>query len=258
MRIERIAALLAKAERTDNEAEAEAYLMKAQALATAASIDLAVARTRMAKSRPEPTMRTVTIGERGKRANPHLVALFIAIADPNDAHVDVAHDSTFVIAYGMPSDLEVVEAVFASVSVQMVQAGQIWVRGGAWRGETYTAVRRGRGGWVRRPHTAQTAKVAFYRAYAERIGERLREARDETVRESRAPGTELVLRDKAAEVREFHRASSTARGTWGGYSGGVRGDRGSSSGAGRAAASRARIGESAQLPGGREALPEGG
>ena len=42
--IERISALLVKAERTDNPHEADAYLMKAQALATMASIDIAAAR----------------------------------------------------------------------------------------------------------------------------------------------------------------------------------------------------------------------
>jgi hypothetical protein len=48
MSIDRIAALLAKAERTDNAEEADAYLMKAQSIATAASIDLAMARSRTA------------------------------------------------------------------------------------------------------------------------------------------------------------------------------------------------------------------
>ena len=50
--IDRISALLAKAERTDNEAEADAYLMKAQQLATLASVDLAVARARIARRAP--------------------------------------------------------------------------------------------------------------------------------------------------------------------------------------------------------------
>ncbi|MSW43807.1 MAG: DUF2786 domain-containing protein, partial [Actinobacteria bacterium] len=65
MSIDRIAALLAKAERTDNAEEADAYLMKAQSLATAASIDLAMARSRTAKKeqREQPEMRTIVIGE---------------------------------------------------------------------------------------------------------------------------------------------------------------------------------------------------
>ena len=85
--IERISALLIKAERTDNPHEADAYLMKAQALATMASIDIAAARARkLADEKPtSPVTRTVSIGDKGKRANTHLISLFVAIAHNNFA-----------------------------------------------------------------------------------------------------------------------------------------------------------------------------
>ncbi|MDP7383074.1 MAG: DUF2786 domain-containing protein, partial [Acidimicrobiales bacterium] len=106
--IERISALLIKAERTDNPHEADAYLMKAQALATMASINIATARARkLADEKPtSPVTRTVSIGDKGKRANTHLISLFVAIAHNNFAIVDVASDSTYVVAYGMPQDLD--------------------------------------------------------------------------------------------------------------------------------------------------------
>ena len=189
--LDRISALLAKAERTDNEAEADAYLMKAQQLATLASVDLAVARARIARreARQQPESRTTTIGEKGRRANPHLISLFVAIAQANDARVDVAANSTYVIGYGMPADLDVVETMYASLAVHMAHAGQAFVGGRSWPGETYVAtVGRRR---QRRPHTAQTARAAFYRAYVERIAERLAQARRvalEQVERAHAPG----------------------------------------------------------------------
>ena len=127
--LDRISALLAKAERTDNEAEADAYLMKAQQLATLASVDLAVARARIARreARQQPESRTTTIGEKGRRANPHLISLFVAIAHANDAQVDVASNSTYVIGYGMPADLDVVETIFGSLAVHMVHTSQAYV-----------------------------------------------------------------------------------------------------------------------------------
>lgn len=262
--LERIAALLAKAERTDNPIEADAYLAKAQELATTASIDLAVARARSAarERRAEPEMRTVTIGEVGKRANQHLIALFVAVAHANDAHVDVASNSTFVLAYGMPTDLDVIEALYASLSVQMVQQSQEWLSTGAWRGTTYTRVERD--GWrtkrVTRPHTAQTARAAFSRGFVARIAERLEEARERARSTSftaadTGASTEIALRDKAREVRAFHRSASRASGSWRGYGGAARGDRGRATAAGRDAAQRARLRDDPGLAGPRGALP---
>jgi hypothetical protein len=259
--LDRISSLLAKAERTDNEAEADAYLMKAQQLATLASVDLAVARARIARreARQQPESRTTTIGEKARRANPHLISLFVAIAHANDAQVDVASNSTYVIGYGMPADLDVVETIFGSLAVHMVHAGQAYVTGRTWVGETYmAAVGRGRRR-QRRPHTAQTARAAFYRAYVERISERLAQARHEALAQVRheiaghsADDTmagALVLRQKAVEVRSFHASQSRARGSWSGYSGAVRSSSGSAAEAGRTAASRARLSKQAELPG---------
>lgn len=259
--IERIAALLAKAERTEVEAEADAYLMKAQQLATLASIDLAVARARTQRreQRQQPESRTMTIGEKGRRANRHLVSLYVVIAHANDAQVDVAANSTYVIGYGMPGDLDVIETMFASLSVHMAHSGQLYVTSRSWVGETYVAVvdRRRR----TKQHTAQTARTAFYRAYIQRIEERLSQARRQAMADlpssASATGTdratgEIVLRDKAREVSSFHRQKSDARGRWGGYSGGVRSPSGSAADAGRSAASRARLTDAPEVGGKRE------
>lgn len=261
--IDRIAALLAKAERTDNEVEADAYLLKAQELATLASVDLAMARARIARreARQQPQTRTTTIGEKGRRANPHLISLFVVVAHANDIRVDIASNSTYVIAYGMPGDLDAVEAIFGSLAVHMVHAGQEYVSARTWQTETYIAASgRGFRRRERRPHTAQTARAGFYRAYVARINERLEEGRraalDATTRRTRAERSEqaLVLRDKTSEVRAFHSRHSQARGTWGGYSGSVRSNSGSSAEAGHRAASRARLAPSSELPGGPSAV----
>lgn len=262
-----IAALLAKAERTDNPHEAEAYLAKAQHLATLRSVDLAMVRARAARTRPRvvPVSRTVAIGDAGRRANTHLVSLFVVVAHANDVVVDVARNSTFVVAYGMPSDLDLVEQLWGSLAHQMVDAAGRYLAGSTWREESYRVVVRERvGRWSvprvqERPHTKQTARAAFYRGFIERIGHRLQQAHDEAVAEASAaqsgrpaadgtvpsrtgPTTELVLREKAAEVKAFHRRESQARGSWTGYRGAAGGDNGAATGAGRRAAADARLG----------------
>jgi hypothetical protein len=260
--LERIAALLAKAERTEHPEEADAYLMKAQSLATLASIDLATARgVREKRERVQaPESRTVSIGEKGKRANTHLISLFVVVAHANSAHVDVASNSTFVISYGVPSDLDVVETMYASLAVQMTQSSQRYVNSGMWRNETYTARVRTTRGWGRakKEFTAQTARAAFYRAYIPRIEERLTEARIAGIKESDArgpvPGEKtgtgaLVLARKEDAVKAFHRQASQARGSWSGYTGAAARAAGTAASEGRRAASSARFGDSPALPG---------
>jgi hypothetical protein len=91
--------------------------------------------------------------------------------------------------------------------------------------------------------------VAFYRAYIERIAERLQRARTEVFVAERvqSSATALVLRDKESEISAFHQQTSQARGSWQGYSGQMRGDLGTATKAGRQAADSARLSQQAEL-----------
>lgn len=239
----RIAALLRQAEGTDNTHEAEAFLAAAQRLATATSIDLAVARAHSVKrdARATPVQRTITIGEAGTRGLRTYVNLFALIAAANDVTCDVASNSTYVYAYGFAEDIDAVHALYASLVVQMVKASDLYVASGA-----------------HRPTPTITARLNFQLAFGARVGQRLADTRQE-VREQavkadkRGTGTELVLREKEIELRDFYRDASKARGHWrpvsasAGYSEHARraGDR-----AGR----RAKLGASPELAGARGAL----
>lgn len=239
----RIAGLLRQAENTDNDHEAETFMQAAQRLATAASIDLAVARAHDPARRKDttPISRQITIGEAGKRGLRTYVQLFAAITAANDVTVDVAGNSTFVLAYGFSSDIDTCEALYTSLVVQMVAASDAYLRSGAYKGEEFSrVVTRGTGWRARRvvetkPLSPITARLNFQSAFAERIGKRLSEAREaarsEALDGTSADGAEvtgaagnrsgagrtetaLVLRNKEIEVSDFYKSESRARGTW--------------------------------------------
>jgi hypothetical protein len=231
----RIAALLRKAEGTDNEHEADAYLQAAQRLATLASVDLAVARAHTAQreQRITPTQRTVDIGAAGKRGLRTYVQLFLAIGRANDLICDVARNSTRVFAYGFAADIDATEALYASLVVQMVRASDGFVKTGAHATETVVRpvrvsvpTRRGvvtRIVHERRPVHATTARINFQEAFAARVGQRLQEtrraAREEAVAADvgpRSTGVALALRDREMELADHYAGHSTARGSWGG------------------------------------------
>lgn len=260
--LSRIAALLRKAESTDNQHEADAYLQAAQRLATLSAIDLAVARSHSAdrERRAAPIQRAVEIGPAGRRGLRTFVQLFLAIGRANDLACDIARDSARVFAFGFPSDIDTSEALYSSLVVQMVRACDEHLRSGAHATETVPRLVTGRGRRPViefRPVHASTARINFQAAFAVRVGTRLMDARTQARQEAVAgyqePGVEIVLRAKKVEVTDHYRAHSTARGSWGGFRATV-GPAELSRRAGDRAGRSARLGSEPALGGGRRAL----
>ena len=266
----KVAALLRQAESTENEHEAEAFMATAQRMATALSIDVAVARAHTARreQRTTPVAKRIEIGPPGKRALRTYVQLFLSIAHANDITCDLASNSTYVIAYGFETDIEMVEALYASLVVQMVRGSDAYLRSGAYRRESNYVEERGPDGrWrrVRKPVHGITARISFQTAFARRIGERLLRAREQVTSEAIAvsdppaaaggtTGTALVLQQKALEVSDFYSRTSTARGSWRGWAASGR-TSSSAARAGRRAADAAQTTSPTALPEAKRALP---
>jgi hypothetical protein len=235
--LDKIGKLLAQAEGTDNEHEADAFVTRAQELATTHAVDLELARARQAARRLKGAddafeQRKLVIGERGKRGNRQLVVLYLVVAQANDVMVNVAGDSTFVLGFGYPADLDVVEQLWASLATQMASAAARRLRVGEHRKAGVAAV-----SW----------RLSFYEGWMHAVQTRLTQARQRALEqhdaaEPAATSGALVLREKAERVREFHDRASEARGSWRG----ARGDRrvhGSAWRAGERDGKVARLGE---------------
>jgi hypothetical protein len=286
--LDKVSALLSKAENTDNEAEAEAYFEAAQRIAASNSIDLAVARMHnKTKQAPEtPIRRQIIMGERGKRYLADRVELFDAIAGPNGVRIDIAHNSTYVNAYGFPSDVDMVEALFSSLVIQMVKSGDAYIKSGEYKVEMVCQTRAvyeyEENYWggkrrvfshyetVEKPVHGAVARRSFYRGFAGKIRQRITEivakAKAEAesaedlvvgtsaveVIEHQSTGTELALASRDLAVKDFYKETSRARGSWkGGRSSGYSGNARS---AGNTAGANARIGSQGALSGSRTAL----
>lgn len=174
--LERIAKLLNQAENAGTEAEAAAFMEKAQQLATIHSVDLAKARhATKDKERTVPEQRTVHIGEARTRGLRTLVDLYLGIANANDITCTIAHNATRVYAIGFKEDLDVAEALYASLVTQQAKAAEDFKRHGDWEQEKVWVDRYRDGYWDGgyRPQSWLTARLNFQDAYASRIRHRL-------------------------------------------------------------------------------------
>lgn len=185
--LERIAKLLNQAENAGTDAEAAVFMAKAQTLATTHSVDLAKARhATKAKERTVPVQRDIYIGKAGTKGLRTLVDLYLGIARANDIKCTIAHNATRVYGVGFAEDLDIAEALYASLVTQQAKFADEFKREGSWREEKVFVESSDRWGWKTgewKNQTWLTARLNFQDAFASRIRTRLYEAkRDEEQR----------------------------------------------------------------------------
>ncbi len=183
--LDRVRALLAKAESTTFDAEADALTAKAQELMTRHRIDRAAVRAH-SRQREEPIGRRLGVDDPYADAK---ATLLNNVAANNGAKAVWSKHLGFSTVFGYPDELDVIEELFTSLLVQA------------------TAALRREGSKVGPTGKSRTTRFrrSFLFAYAVRIDQRLRQTVDATVQEAQVEtGTALVpvlaARDAAARA----------------------------------------------------------
>ena len=158
--LERVRALLAKAESTTFEAEAEAFTEKAQELIARHAIDEALLHD--GGDVGEPSVRRLLVDDPYARAKAYLVHV---VADANHCRSVETPTLGWVTVFGYDHDLDAVELLSASL---LTQATTAMVRQGPKRDLGGRSVTR-------------SFRRAFLLGFAERVGERLRRATHDQV-----------------------------------------------------------------------------
>jgi Protein of unknown function (DUF2786) len=181
-KLARVRALLAKAESTEYDEEAEALSAKAQELITKYALERFVDQRAGHSSSPGLGVRRLWLDPPYVEAK---AALVHEVAQVNSCRSVVTPDLGFCLLIGAAIDLHAIELLVTSLLVQantaMLRHGRAADRGGTSRTRSF--------------------RRSFLLAYAVRIGERLRTAVDSTTAE--APGDLLpVLHDHQERVEQ--------------------------------------------------------
>lgn len=262
--LDRVAKALALADAGTTKDERDNAMAMAQKLASLGGIDLAVARAHQAdkNKREQPTHRKIQVGDlvfntrrgygtRGAVGNKYMVFLFSAIANSNDVTINISPNSDYVIAFGMPSDIDMCQALFTALQVAMVGGAKSGIDAGEHKAEGVNA---------------RMYKNHFYEAFTDTIRYRFAQARREAIAEREAElaaqlaempadsvekneTVSLVLHAKSREVSDYYGAHSTARGSYGARGAGGWSDSGR--GAGRTAGQKVSLTGARPLEGAR-------
>ncbi|GAA4682379.1 DUF2786 domain-containing protein [Nocardioides nanhaiensis] len=227
----RIRKLLAKAESTEFEGEAESLTAKAQELMTRHAVDLAAVQVAAGDGGARddvPRMMRLPVDAPYADAKSHLAAV---VARANRCRAVLLSRLGLCSVLGHARDLEVVELLFTSLLVQAQQS------------LTAAGRRAGAGSQLR----SSSFRASFYLGFALRIGERLEAANEVAITQAGAQGTSAlpVLRSREQAVQdafdERYGETLVSSGIRGGYDP-------TGHHLGRNAADRARL-DSGQLPG---------
>jgi hypothetical protein len=193
-KLERVRALLAKAEATTFPAEAEAYSAKAQELISRHSIDEALLAAG-GESAVVPYARRIGVDHPYESEK---ASLLNSVARANRCHVVWSPEFGFATVFGFDADIDAVDLLHTSL---LVQAHRAMAR----------TEPRGKAGRSRLKNFRQS----FLVGYAVRIGERLAEASRAALDQAADPAALLpVLASRDVQVREARDRSfpSTTRG----------------------------------------------
>lgn len=121
--LDKISRLLAQAENAGTPEEAATFMEATQRLAAKNGIDLALARMHQAKKEKvqEPEERRIQINPYTRKTNrKHFMELAMHVADVNDVEYLIGGRDYVLLAVGFPADLDVLEAMYTHLAVQMV------------------------------------------------------------------------------------------------------------------------------------------
>ncbi|WP_433208147.1 DUF2786 domain-containing protein [Dactylosporangium sp. CS-047395] len=182
--LDRVRALLAKAESTGYPAEAETYTAKAQELIARHAIDEALLAGRDgAGADVVPFARRIGVDHPYENEK---ASLLDAVAEANRCHTVWSPDYGFATVFGFDADIDAVDLLYTSL---LVQAGRAMAK---------AEPPGGKAGRAR----LKTFRQSFLVAYAVRIGERLARATELAIEEAAAASDLLpVLRSRDEQVR---------------------------------------------------------
>jgi Protein of unknown function (DUF2786) len=193
--LNRIRALLAKAEATPYPAEAESFTAKAQDLMTRHAIDEAL----LGASDEKVAVGALRIHLQSPYASTK-ASLLNAVAMANRCKVIYFSQLAIATVVGVPVDLDQVEMLFTSL---LIQATRAMAEAGAVRPGSFDR--------------SATFRRSFLAAYAVRIGERLREANAEATESYGKDLVPLLARQEHAVREEFDRLFPHTRTSTGSY-----------------------------------------
>ncbi|MFI7540531.1 DUF2786 domain-containing protein [Actinoplanes sp. NPDC049599] len=194
-KLERVRALLAKAEATTFPAEAEAYTAKAQELISRHSIDEALLAAGTGTA-VVPYARRIGVDHPYESEK---ASLLNSVARANRCHVVWSPEFGFATVFGFDADIDAVDLLHTSLLVQ------------AHRAMARTEPPGGKAGRAR----LKSYRQSFLVGYAVRIGERLAEASRAALEQAGDPAALVpVLASRDVQVREARDRSfpSTTRG----------------------------------------------